>query len=107
VNAESCVDVDVLNVRYCTTTGAEYFSKPKPNKEQILLPAKLILPLTASDCFLDPPAVIDPPPSTPIETDLAPPTDSPVVKGTARLASTVFPNVRTPKKPKTTNDDAA
>jgi hypothetical protein len=30
VNAGSCVDVDVLNVRYCTTTGAEYFSKPKP-----------------------------------------------------------------------------
>jgi hypothetical protein len=132
VNAESCVDVDVLNVRYCTTTGAEYFSKPKPNKEQILLPSQLILPSSTSDCFLqpttdcieiDPPpptsAVIDPPPLTPIDIDNTPPTDFPididdtpptdfpVGRGTARPASTAVLNVRIAKMPRTTNDDTA
>ena len=107
VNAESCVDVDVLNVRYCTTTGAEYFSKPKPNKELILLPSKLILPSSTSDCFLQPTTdnENDPPPLTPIDIDNTPPTD--LVRGTARTASTVVPNVCTAKKQKTTNDDTA
>jgi hypothetical protein len=133
VNAESCVDVDVLNVRYCTTTGAEYFSKPKPNKELILLPSKLILPSSTSDCFLqpttdcieiDPPpptsAVIDSPPTDfpididntpptdfPIDIDDTPPTDFPVGRGTARPASTAVLNVRIAKMPRTTNDDTA
>ena len=52
-------------------------------------------------------AVYDPPPPTPIEIDLTPPTDFLVFRGTFRPASTIVPNVHTAKKRKINGDDAA